>query len=196
MKNEWEPTQESFEQLLRWLHADREQAGINYEKIRVRLIKIFRCRGCANAEDLSDETINRVSARLRDIVETYSGEPALYFYGVAQKVYLEYLRQQRTVSDPSQIFEHMKHAEAQPESEAESEREYQCLDQCMGQLSVENRGLVLGYYSEDKQAKIQQRKKMASELKIAANALRIRAHRIRLQLQACVTQCLNQSRAH
>jgi hypothetical protein len=91
MNREWVITQEDFDKLLDWLGADRDSAAVNYEKIRTRLIKIFTCRGCGEADDLADETINRVAAKVANIADSYSGDPALYFDGVAQKVHLVYL---------------------------------------------------------------------------------------------------------
>ncbi len=78
MKKEWVVTQQTFDSLLIWLDEDREQAGLKYEKIRLRLIKIFTCRGCAEAEDLADEVINRVVSRVGALESTYQGDPALY----------------------------------------------------------------------------------------------------------------------
>ena len=45
---------------------------------------------------------------------------------------------------------------------------------------------------EDKHAKIVHRKELAGRLGIAVNALRIKAHRIRVSLQVCVENCLGQ----
>ena len=92
MKKEWVLTQEAFDALLGWLDADREVAARKYETIRLRLVKIFVCRGCADAEDLADETINRVVAKLPEIAAAYVGEPAAYFYAVSQRIHQEYLR--------------------------------------------------------------------------------------------------------
>ena len=58
MNKDWILTQESFDALLNWLDPRREEAGQKYEDIRLRLIKIFTCRGCLEPEDLADETIN------------------------------------------------------------------------------------------------------------------------------------------
>jgi DNA-directed RNA polymerase specialized sigma24 family protein len=174
--------QVAFDSLLAWLDADREQAGEKYEHIRRRLIKIFTCRGCSDAEELADETINRVTLKAPEVAKNYTGDPALYFYGVAQKVYLESLRKRPQAIMPPPVA---------AESE-ELEREYECLERCMEQLPQINRQLVLEYYQDDKRAKIDHRREQAQRLGIAPNALRIRAHRIRVTLQQCVQECLEQ----
>lgn len=177
-------TQAAFDSLLSWLDADRDQAGKKYESIRQRLIKIFTSRGRPDAEELADETINRVTLKAPEVAKGYTGDPALYFYGVAHKVFLESLRKRTPNVAPPPV----------PDS-AEVEREYQCLESCMEKLPPGNRELVLEYYQNDKQAKINHRKKLAERMGIAQNALRIRAHRIRLNLQQCVTLCLEQGLA-
>jgi RNA polymerase sigma factor (sigma-70 family) len=191
MKRDWNLTAGSFDLLLEWLDSDRSEAGKKYEEIRRRLIKVFTCRGCYEADDLADETINRVTAKLSDIVESYSGDPALYFYGVAQKVHLEFMRKKAAFYESTEALENLPVVE----EKIEVEEEYQCLERCMGQLPSESRRLVLEYYENEKRAKIDHRKKLAEQLGIAVNALRIRAHRIRSQLQQCVQNCLRSSSA-
>ena len=182
MNKDWVLTQEAFDALLAWLGPQREQAGRRYEEIRLRLIKIFACRGCSESEDLADETINRVSRKLREIESDYSGDPARYFYGVANKVHLEYLRKRPAPPNAPRF-----------EDTEEIEREYECLERCIQKLTPDNRQLVLEYYQEEKRAKIDHRRRMAEQLGIALNALRIRAHRLRLSLQECVQTCVNEA---
>jgi RNA polymerase sigma factor (sigma-70 family) len=197
MKNRWVITQQAFDQLLNWLDSDRDSAGSKYEKIRVRLIKIFVCRGCYDADDLADETINRVTAKLGEIAASYSGDPALYFYGVAQKVHLEYLRKKPLVGASLASGREPGGQTVWPPEVADGvEHEYACLEQCMDRLPPENRRLVLEYYQEERRAKIDHRKQLADQLGIALNALRIRAHRLRGQLQQCLQSCLEQTPAH
>jgi DNA-directed RNA polymerase specialized sigma24 family protein len=184
MNKEWVLTQEAFDRLLAWLDPDREQAGKKYEVIRLRLIKILTCRGCTEADALADETINRVARKVQILSEDYKGDPAHYFYGVAHKVHLEYLRRKPIPVLPQPV-----------DQTDEIEQEYDCLEQCMQRLTPNNRELVLQYYKEDKQAKIKHRKSLAEQLGIALNALRIRAHRIRATLQRCVQNCLEQRAA-
>jgi DNA-directed RNA polymerase specialized sigma24 family protein len=179
-------TQENFETLLAWLDVDREAAGKRYEEIRRKLIKIFTSRGCGVPEELADESIDRVIGKVTDLVSSYVGNPMLYFYGVAHKVHLEYLRSKPSVPFPSAL------AIEAPE-EVEAEQEYECLENCIEQLTIKNRQLVLQYYRDEKQAKINSRKALAEKLGIAVSALRIRAFRIRATLEKCVRTCMSQA---
>jgi DNA-directed RNA polymerase specialized sigma24 family protein len=183
-KIEWELTPEAFERLLFWLSPDRDQAGRKYEEIRRKLIKILACRGCTCSEDLADETINRVTRKVPEIIDNYVGDPSLYFYGVAHKVHLEWLRRNGRALVPPPA----------PDPPEETEQEYECLEHCMERLTSKSRELVLEYHREEKKAKIDGRKKLADRLGIGVNALRIRAHRIRAGLQECVFQCLGKAR--
>jgi DNA-directed RNA polymerase specialized sigma24 family protein len=179
MRQQWDITQDAFDRFLTWLDPNREQAGSKYEDIRRKLIKIFVCRGCPFGEELADETINRVIRKMQELADAYTGDPALYFYGVARNVHLEYLKKGPAPLPPPV-----------PDTPEQKEKEYQCLERCMGVLTRENRELMLEYYKEEKQAKIVHRRELAARLGIAVNALRIRAHRIRAGLQVCVENCL------
>jgi DNA-directed RNA polymerase specialized sigma24 family protein len=178
-KKEWTLTKEGFDRLLTWLNPHPERAGEKYEEIRSRLIKIFACRGCDCSEDLADETINRVAGKVPEIAETYVGDQALYFYGVARYVHHEYLRKQPTPQPPPSADE-----------PSTTEEEYECLEQCIESLPARSKELFLQYYREEKRAKIKHRKRLAEQLGIEINALRIRACRIRTNLHACVLECL------
>ena len=181
MKKNWALSQESFDALLKWLSADRDQAGQIYEEIRLRLIRIFTARACTEAEDLADETMNRVASKLPEIGGTYSGDPAVYFYAVANNVHLEFLR--RKIPAPVQI---------PVDDSADMEDRFRCLEECLSGLSADNRDLVIQYYQDERQAKIDRRKVLARRLGIAPNALRIRACRIRASLLKCVENCLGE----
>jgi DNA-directed RNA polymerase specialized sigma24 family protein len=182
MNKDWHLSQEAFDALLDWLDSDREQAAIKYEDIRARLVKIFTGRSCVEAEDLADETINRVTNRLSAIRKEFTGDPTRYFFGVANKVYLEYMRRKPPQPPPFP-----------PVDSAQVELEYRCLERCVDSLSEENRYLLLKYYGAEGHSKVEQRRELAEELGIAPNALRIRAYRIRLGLQQCVEKCLEGS---
>ena len=182
MNKAWTLTQTALDSLLAWLDPDRDTAGAKYETIRTRLIKIFTCRGCSEAEDLADETINRVISKLTEVADSYQGDPALFFYGVAKRVQQEYERKKFKPAVPLPV--------ATPPDEVD--QEYECLEKCMQAIPQNQRELVLQYYQEDKRAKINNRRQLAQKLGIAANALRIRACRIRAGLHQCVEACLSQ----
>ena len=178
VKKQWTLTQEAFDSLLSWLDPEREPAGEKYEEIRARLIKVFAYRGCHTPEELADETINRVAKKIDSVAESYDGDPALFFYGVAQMIHLEYLR--RTTVLPPPV--------ASPPEDVE--KEHQCLDECLDRLTAGNRELILQYYTDESRTKINNRKQLAQRLGIGPNALRIRAHRVRDSLERCIDVCL------
>ena len=100
MLNKGEPNRQAFDRLLRWLDPDRDKAGARYEKIRHRLIRIFACRGCYDAEDLADQSVNVVLTKIDWLVENYDGNPELYFYAVAKKIFLEQLKKKSPPTPP------------------------------------------------------------------------------------------------
>jgi RNA polymerase sigma factor (sigma-70 family) len=184
-------TQDEFDNLLLWLDADRERAGKKYENIRHSLIKIFSWRGCAEAEDLADETIDRVGHKVKVLAPTYTGDPALYFFGVAKKLLLEYNRRKTALQPLPAKLPDLAEPQAEPDA---SEQMRECLRNCLQRLSPQNRDLILSYYQQTKRAKIDSRKGLAQKLTIAANALRVRVHRIRTSMQICIENCLKEQK--
>ena len=172
---------ESFHRLLAWLDPDVEQAGQKYEDIRRKLIRIFASRGSWAAEELADETIDRVGKKVADLAADYVGDPSLYFFGVANRVFLEWRRKSTTLPlAPPPL----------PDFAEQKEREDQCLSRCMANLPPPQRHLLLDYYREEKQAKINRRKALAVELDLTDNALKIKVFRLRVTLQECLLHCL------
>ena len=172
--------QEEFDRLLRWLDTDTDRAGRIYEKIRWRLIAILASRGCPFAEDLADETIDRVARRVADIQETYVGDKGIYFLGVMNNVHHEYLKRPALSACP-------------PPSDDDvgaKERNYLCLEKCLGKLASNSRQMIERYYAENRRARIDLHKRMAKELGISRGNLRLRALRIREKLQGCIERCL------
>ena len=173
--------QPDFDRLLNWLDADRERAGEIYERIRWRLVTILASRGCTQAEELADETIDRVARRVADIERTYVGDKAIYFLGVMNYVHHEYLRRPTT---PRLLPNEQDEGEAR-------EQIHLCLDTCLDKLAPYSRQLIERYYAADKKAKIDLRKMVARELGIKPATLRLRALRIREKLQTCIESCLH-----
>lgn len=176
-------TQQQFDALLLWLDLDREKAGEKYEKIRTRLIRVFVGRGCTDAEDLADETINRVTHKLVQLVGNYSGDPIYYFYGVANKLHLEWLRKQKTIVN-------LKPPPPQNCEYDSPDLEYQCLEKCLDTLDKGKRDLIVEYYEGEKSRKIEKRKELGRRLGISESALQIKTFRIRVELRVCIEGCV------
>lgn len=192
MAKSWTPSPDDFERLLKWLDQDdREAAGEKYEAIRQNLIQTFTWRGCHKAEELADETINRVMQKLPDVIEGYKNKPELYFYGVSRNVLKEYYREV-TASVPLDEPERVKFSDRDEEIERR-ERRFECLDKCLSELNETEHALILRYYEMQGMAKVDFRKELAEERGIGVNALRVRLHRIRARLQGCISACLKSS---
>lgn len=174
---------EHFDQLLSWLDSDLLRAGEKYEKIRRRLILFFLGRQCQEAEDQADETINRVAKKVGELKDKYVGDPASYFYGVAKKVHLEYIRKQsKPIPTPPPMTSH-----------EEREPEMVCLDECLAQLTPEQKEFILLYFQEQKRAKITSHQEMSRRMGLNPGAVRARVHRIRTKLEKCMQECLKRS---
>lgn len=178
------PTQEAFEKLLTWLDPDRERAGENYQRIQLRLMKIFACHGSVNPDELADKTIDRVITKIDWLLANYVGDPTLYFCGVARNVLKEDIRSR--VPPPAPPKEENDYDE-------EEQRKYDCLDKCMSELPASSQSLALAYYEEEGHSKIVRRKKLATELGITLQALRLRVFHLRVRLSKCMEDCLTQS---
>ena len=186
VKKQWSLTKESFDSLLAWLDPERERAGETYEVIRARLIKVFAYRGCHTPEELADETINRVAKKVDSVAESYDGDPALYFYGVARNLVREYENSRRVLvsldSADTPIVD---------DTDDDIEQVDACLSKCLGKLASEDRELALAYYQKDGQAKIDLRRALAEKIGIDSNALRVRMYRMRGSLAQCIERCLS-----
>jgi hypothetical protein len=174
-------TETDFDKLMRWLDTDRDKAGEKYERIRQRLIRVLSSRGCYEAEDVADRTIKVVTSKIDGLIENYVGDPALYFYAVAKKLYLEWLKRKSPPNPPP------------PEpTPAEVEQLASYLDDCMDQLLPAERDLALRYHEFERQEKIRNRKKLAEESQLSRNALRIKVCHIHARLRECLQLRLRQ----
>lgn len=175
-----EVTREKFASFLEWLSPDRDSAGEEYERLRFRLCTFFSQRQCSFADELADETINRVILKVSE--ERIESKIA-YCYGVAKNIYRESLRKQRTHLDIDDVTIAAKDVE-EPSFSSE------CLDQCLGKLSPDSRTLLLDYFSEAKLAKIELHRRISESLKTTQTALRMRVMRTKQKLKICVQECM------
>lgn len=180
-----ELSREALEKLLQLLDpADPERAARAFDALRRRLVRLFEWRGSRFPEDLTDETIYRVARRLEEGVEIRSDDPFRYFCGVAHLVFKEVLRERKkeqALEEPSNWVGHDSREDDEPEDER-----MEILQDCLAALSDEHRGLILDYHEGEKRQRIENRRRIARQLDIPLNALRIRIHRIRGKLERCV----------
>jgi DNA-directed RNA polymerase specialized sigma24 family protein len=175
-----EVTREKFASFLEWLSPNRDRAGEEYERLRFRLCTFFSQRQCTFADELADETINRVILKIsEEKIENRIG----YCYGVAKNIYREWLRKQRTHLDIDDVVIAAKVPEEQSVSS-------ECLDKCLGQLPTANRSLLLDYFSEAKQAKIELHQRISESMRTTQTALRMRIMRSKQKLKICVQECM------
>ena len=167
--------------------------------MRRRLADYFDRKHCLRADELADETLNRVARRLEEEGAIDAATPAQYCYVVARFVFFEYLRRgdRAAVSYDETPSSETTSPALQVAEERESETEdgggrFKCLEQCLGELPAADRSLILAYYSGERTLKIEQRRDLAARLGLTPNALTIRACRIRSRLEDCVGNCVGQ----
>ena len=192
MKKDFNLTQEEFDSLLGWLAADRDEAGVLYEKIREGLIRFFRFRGCDDALTLTDETINRVAHKVSEFDSAKNVKTSSYFYGFASNVFFEYSRtnKKRVISLDAGEFESARNFRA---AEDAPDTECDCLEDCLTKLSREESALVVQYYGKDKSEKFERRRKLAESLNLKMPALHTKVFRLRNTLRECVEKCLEKN---
>ena len=185
-------TQEAFDNLLNWLDPDENKAAEKYRQIHSKLTTTFRARGCEDPESLADVTINRVMKKLPKIQRTYTGNPALYFSGVARKILKEYFRSyeftRRVFGDT--IQERQLPGQYTFSEQEDESPERRCLIKCLDKCKSKDREMMLEYFQKDKRDKIKQREEMSKKLGITPTNLRVRIHRVLTAIHKCMDECL------
>jgi len=181
-----EPDQNRFNLFLSWLSSDRDEAGRKYERMRRRLIFMLECRGCHRADEITDVALDRFMKRLPEIRDTYQGDPMAYLCVIARNVQLEHMRKPEQPL-PDNID---KIPIDEDDPDEHEDLMHHCLEKCLNEFDLPTRKLLLAYYEEEKQAKINFRKTLAKSMGIAGNALRLRVHRLRKTLELCMNNCL------
>ena len=169
---------------------NREEAGRFYEVLRRRLVRFFLNKQCDHAEQLADETLNRVANKAETFDPTRNIRPATFVFGFASKVHLEYLRRPDRSSIPLQESD-IERTEAPNAADPAVETELDCLDACLLKLSPDDRELVIKYYSKERAERIEMRRQLAEFLGISQDVLHVRVFRIRKALRKCVDSCMS-----
>ena len=193
-------SQVAFDRLLEWLDDGVDSHGERYLEMRRRLVSYFTRRNRPSADDLADETLNRVARTLEQSGVIETKPPARYCYVVARFVMLEDIRSERKQAplDEMRVSDAPRGRSlslvASDESLVLREQRLDCLDRCLDQLRLDQREIIVEYYRDDGRQKIERRRELAARLGISMNALGIRVLRIRDTLSTCVESRRNPRR--
>jgi len=163
------------------LDADRDRAAVAYEHLRERTAGLLRWWGAADPDDLADLTLDRVARKLEEGASIADGSFGAYVRGVARMIFYEARRR------PQLHANDLPFLSPPPSSDPEL---LGCLDSCLNGLNPDDRSVVLRYYGDGKLSEV--RRRLGTDLGVTMTALRIRAHRLRVQLERCVSACTAQ----
>ena len=161
-----------------------------FKSIRARMIFFFEKRNCIDPEELADATLERVVKRLCGGAKVSDLER--YSYGVAKKIFLEYLRKKdATVA----FFDDQKYRSYSTSGGGEDdavirERQLTCLEECMARLKEQDRTMLMEYYQFNGRLKLEQRRKMAERMNISRETLALRIFHLKQKLRKCVSERL------
>lgn len=171
---------ETFNSFLDWLDSNRDSAAKKYEELRAYLIAYLDRRRCGESEKLADDTLSifmRCLPRLRDKIR----DPRPYLTVVARNLYIDYITTRHLP-----LPENLTDLPASGDEADEEEQVFECLEECLQQLSAEERELFSEYFKREGQAKIDFRRELSERLGITPNALRLKIFKIKARLRECI----------
>jgi DNA-directed RNA polymerase specialized sigma24 family protein len=177
-KKDRELTQAEFDMLLAEFDSDRDEAGKKYVEVRRRLVKFLGLWGCSDPDEQADEAMSRTARKI------FEGERIeklnAYLLGTANLVYKETVREEISQRNAMSL-------KPPQENHAEEEGRQKCYKRCLRGLPAEEHDLMLRYYQWPKPP---DRIKLADQMGISLNLLRVSAFRIRKKLGDCLQECL------
>lgn len=190
-----------FAALLQCFDADRERAWGIYAGVRERLARFFADKNCRTPFECADDTLDRTARRLAQGAHITTGDPYGYILGIAYNVLREYWksRERKTIElDALAPAHHPSHDPVdelnEREERAAREHRLDCLNKCLAQLPPEQSAFLNAYHTgAGGGERIEGRRRLAAELGVELNALRIRACRVRDRLEKCLRACLARS---
>jgi len=198
---DWAPNEKAFARFLVWLDGGMNSDGQRYLEVRRRLELYFDRKNCVTPAELADETLNRVAKKLEEHGEITDVAPMQYCYIVAKFVFLEALRaDKRSPFNRPLSAKNGSNLSGQSatllEADVASERKEKiadCLQHCLESLPTADRELIVEYYRGQQRSKIERRSALAARLGLTANALSIRAYRVRQRLEVCLQSCFKKN---
>lgn len=188
--------QNGFDTLLALFDADREQAGLKYENLRLRLIKYFDWRDCVSSEELADEVFDRVIKKLNEgeIVQNINA----YAATIAQFVFKEYCRRKerkhQSIEDNPNIEQLESNGNFAEKLEEIEDIRQTCFVNCLQKMNSEIRKLLVAYHDTDEATMISARKKLAESMNLNLNTLRIKICRYKSKLEDCTRKCCEEKK--
>ncbi len=185
----------ALQALLALLHSDPVEAADAYRRLQQRLVRFFNLTAASDPEQLADETIDRLARRAAkdaagvpadnasaDGLSPVVHSPATLAFGTAREVLQEDLgRSQPNDQEVREWFARTTNAR-----DPNRERRQVILRSCLSRLSSERRRLLESYYGWSPSHKGEYHLQLAQSLGLNLDALRNRAFRSRVQLEACV----------
>jgi DNA-directed RNA polymerase specialized sigma24 family protein len=193
---DWVLTGPAFEMLVSRLEA----AGTDYLSLRERIQKLFLCNRVRESEidNLIDTVMDRAARRIDEGIEVRN--PVTYISQIARYVLMEYWDSPKSkteaIDDEASLPNDAADSSLQDQADkGQLELRLECLENCASDLPQSERQRVIDYYHDEKRAKIDRRKKMADELAVSLNNLRVRMHRTREKLEKCIIECVKKAEA-
>jgi DNA-directed RNA polymerase specialized sigma24 family protein len=180
-------TKEEFDLFLSKLHPDREIAGGEYILLWQKLFIFFQSRSCPLADELVDETLNRVAKKIAGGEEPRN--ILAYCHGFAKNVWLEYLKKPGVNRG---TFDEIPPTPSIGIDEINRKERQKCLFGCLQKLHIDDARLLIEYWYHEDRPNRDIRKEIAERLKISPTALRIRIYRIKNKVDECVKKCLGE----
>lgn len=191
-----EITQTGFDKLLQIFDSNRENAGIKYENLRLRLIKFFDWRNCENSEELADTVFDRIIKKIIEGEEIQNINA--YSATIAQFVFKEYCRRNerkfQSIEDNPNIQELKSNENFVEKLEQIKDIRQSCFEKCLRAFDVETQKLLISYHDTDERTMIHTRKRLAEQLNLNINTLRIKICRYKSKLENCTHNCCDEKK--
>jgi len=156
-----ETSQPDLRRLLARLSPDPVQAWQAYAHLRLALLTYFRNSRCSDAEQLADETLDRLAEKPDDYEITSVAE---FAFGIARNVRREAIRAAALQSSTGQCDE-IRNGEPSLEdaivSQIDMEQKLSCLKRCMEALPPEERQLFQEYHRDESAGLDEHRQRLA-----------------------------------
>jgi DNA-directed RNA polymerase specialized sigma24 family protein len=183
-----EATQDDLKRLLKRLDRDPEIAWESYLTVWQKLVKFFQHHNYAPAGDHAHEVLSRIARRddLGDIRNV-----GAFAYGVARKMISEKPNRETSLEGlPEATVSNWTSGPIDPTDNIDRQRKLRCIQHCLERLPENERNLFLSFELADSETRVHDRSKLAAGAGVSAGALRVRAFRIRRDLERCAGKCL------